>query len=188
MTSLAQAARLRPPLAGGVRVVAIEGRSGAGTTVLADALAAETGWPVFHMDEVCSERTGPAASVELLALWVVMPLLNGADPRWRRYDRKLGRPAEWHSIPVVDGLIVEGCGCGAAEIRPYLSTLVWVDTPDGVRHQCPDAQDDAAGHAPHRATRARQEESFYAEHSPWEYADVVVDGAALRRSLRNAGE
>jgi len=178
VTSLAELARDRPPLAGGVRVVAIEGRSGAGKTSLAEALAAVTGWPVFHMDDVYPGWTGLAASVDLLALWVVMPLLNGADPRWRRYDWERGRPAEWCTTPVVDGLIVEGCGCGAAEIRPYLSTLVWIDAPAEVRHRRLDARSDAAVYTPHREAWARQEEDFYALHTPWEYADVVLDGTA----------
>lgn len=177
---LAETARARPPLAGGVRVVAIEGRSGAGKTVLAEALAAATDWPVFHMEDVYPGWSGLAAAADRLALWVIMPLLNGADPRWRRYDWARGRSAGWHSTPVVDGLIVEGCGCGAAAIRPYLSTLVWVETPDEVRHRRLDLREDAAAYAPHREDWARQEEAFYSVHTPWEYADVVVDGTVPR--------
>ncbi|TDQ49592.1 hypothetical protein [Actinorugispora endophytica] len=174
VAALAEEVRVRPPLAGGVRVVAIEGRSGSGKTALSDALSAELGWPVFRMEDVYPGWTGLAASAELLALWVVMPLLNGANPRWRRYDWELGRHAEWHDTPVVDGLVVEGCGCGAAELRPYVSTLVWIDTPGDVRRRRLDARDDALLYAPYRDLWARQEDLFYAEHTPRDYADVIV--------------
>lgn len=176
--SLAEASRTRPPLAGNARLVAIEGRYGAGKTTLAEALAAETGWPVFHMDDVYPGWTGLAASVDLLACWVVMPLLNGANPRWRRYDWVQGRLAEWRTASVTDGLIIEGSGCGAAEIRPYLSILVWIDAPDEVRYRRLDLRDDAEAYAPYRGIWAHQENVFYAAHTPWEYADVVIDGTA----------
>lgn len=174
VSALAAEVHMRPPLAGNVRVLAIDGRSGAGKSSLADALSAELRWPVFHLQDVYPGRGGLAAAAERMALWVVMPLLGGADPRWRRYDWTRGRSAEWRSTPVADGLIVEGCGCGAADVRPYLSLLVWVEAPEEVRRRRLDARADAEVHAPHRDAWTRQEDAFYTEHTPWEYADVTV--------------
>lgn len=175
MPELATLVRARPPRVGRVRVVAVEGRSGSGKTHLSHALAAETGWPVFPMEDVYPGWRGLAAAADLLALWVILPLLNGADPRWRRYDWEHGRFAEWRETPVVDGLIVEGCGSGASDVRPYTSTLVWIDAPGELRRRRLDARGDASVYAPHRALWARQEDAFYARHAPRDHADVIID-------------
>ncbi|GAA3728169.1 isopentenyl transferase family protein [Salinactinospora qingdaonensis] len=167
----------RAPRAGRCRVFAIEGRSGAGKTRLAAELSRRTGWPVVHMDDIYPGWEGLAGSVPLVRHWIVAPLMRGGLPRWRRYDWQRGEYGPWEETPVGRELIVEGCGCGARELRPYLAALVWVDADARVRAERLDARFDAAVYAPYRSVWARQEERFHVEHCPRGHADVVVDNS-----------
>ncbi|MDT0302852.1 nucleoside/nucleotide kinase family protein [Streptomonospora wellingtoniae] len=163
-----------PARAGRCRVMAVEGRSGAGKTELAGRAAAEADCPLVHMDDVYPGWEGLEASVPLVRRWILEPLACGEDPRWRRYDWERGAPGPWQRTPVEELLIVEGCGSGGRELRPFLSLLAWVHAPDAVREARLDRRADAAGYAPYRSMWARQEDAFYAGHRPRENADVVV--------------
>ncbi|NYE46767.1 hypothetical protein HDA32_001887 [Spinactinospora alkalitolerans] len=169
--------RQGPARAGRCRIVALEGRSGSGKTRLADALAVPLGCSVFHLDDVYPGWDGLAAAVPLVREWVVEPLLHGRDPCWRRYDWERGGYSGWHRTLADEVLLVEGCGAGARDLRPYLSALVWVDVPDPVRRERLEARFDAAAYAPHRERWATQETAFYLESRPRERADLVIDNS-----------
>ncbi|NYI93859.1 hypothetical protein HNR12_000136 [Streptomonospora nanhaiensis] len=169
------ALRRSPARAGGVRVLAVEGRSGAGKTTLARRLAAEAGCPLLHMDDLYPGWSGLAAAVPLVRQWVLEPLARGADPRWRPYDWARGAFGDWQTTPVRGELVVEGCGSGAAELRPHLAALAWVEAPREERERRLDARWDAAEYAPYRHMWADQEDAFYAAHHPREHADLVID-------------
>ncbi len=158
--------------------MAIEGRSGAGKTVLAKRVADVLGCPVVHMDDLYPGWEGLAASVPLVREWVLEPLSRGRDPRLRRYDWEHGRYAGWEHIPVGATLLIEGCGSGARELRAFLSLLVWVEAPDPIRQQRLAKRWDAEVYAPHRSMWAAQEEAFYAEHHPRAHADLVIGNTA----------
>ncbi|QBI54716.1 nucleoside/nucleotide kinase family protein [Streptomonospora litoralis] len=170
-----QKLRRSPVRAGRCRVMALEGRSGAGKTVLAGRLAAAAGCPLLHMDDLYPGWEGLAPSVPLVREWILRPLSRGADPQWRRHDWERGAPGAWEHTPTGRMLLIEGCGSGARELRPFLSLLAWVQAPDHVRAARLDARADAEEYAPYRSLWARQEEAFYAAHRPREHADLVVD-------------
>lgn len=155
--------------------MAIEGRSGAGKTLLAGRIAAEAGCPLLHMDDLYPGWEGLEAAVPLVRAWILQPLARGEDPRWRRHDWERGAPGAWQHTPVQELLVIEGCGSGARQLRPFLSVLAWVHAPDEVRAARLDAREDAADYAPYRSLWARQEQGFYADHRPREHADLVVD-------------
>lgn len=163
--------------AGAYRVVGIDGRSGSGKTCVAEAVAAESAGAasIVHLDDLYPGWDGLAAVVPLVRAWVIGPLLRGADPCWRRYDWELGAHTDWQRTPVADVLLVEGCGAGARELRPYLSALVWVTAPPEVRADRLERRSDAALYAPHLRRWARQEAAFYAAHRPDRHADIVLD-------------
>ncbi|GLU48997.1 hypothetical protein [Nocardiopsis ansamitocini] len=173
--ALAMRAQRAPARAGAARVVAIEGRSGAGKSFVAALLGSHLGWPVLHLDDLYPGWTGLAATEALVRRWVVDPLVGGADPYWRRYDWERGEHTEWVRTPVSDGLVVEGCGSGAQGLRPFLAALIWVEAPASLRTRRLDARSDAADYAPHRSMWAAQEDLFYAEHRCNDHADTIVD-------------
>ncbi|MUL43514.1 hypothetical protein FZ103_20460 [Streptomonospora sp. PA3] len=164
-----------PARAGRCRVMAVEGRSGAGKTLLAGRIAAAAGCPLLHLDDLYPGWEGLAASVPLVRDWVLEPLVRGEDPCWRRYDWQRGAPGDWQRTPVEGLLLIEGCGSGAGELRPYLSLLAWVHAPEDLRAARLDARADAADYAPYRSLWARQEKAFYAVHRPAAHADLVID-------------
>jgi uridine kinase len=178
-TARAAALALRAPArAGRCRVVALEGRSGAGKTSLAGELAAALSCPVVHMDDLYPGWDGLAASVPLARDHVLEPLRRGADPRWPRYDWEREGYDGWAGVRVADRLVIEGCGAGAADLRPYLSLLLWVEAPRAERGRRLARRWDADLYAPHRARWARQEESYAAAHAPRAHADAVLDNTA----------
>ncbi|GAB3491035.1 nucleoside/nucleotide kinase family protein [Nocardiopsis coralliicola] len=181
-SAIADLLRTAPARAGQCRVVAVEGRSGAGKTALAEALSARLRCPVVHMDDLYPGWDGLAPSGPRLAAEVLAPLADGAAPSWRRWDWAAGGwapddPGGWHSTAPADTLIVEGCGSGHPAAAAYLSLLVWVDAPAGVRAERLDARWDAGLYRPHRSAWAAQEDAFYRTAAPQDRAHAILDNS-----------
>ncbi|RKS07899.1 uridine kinase [Nocardiopsis sp. Huas11] len=180
-----RAVSLLPDRGAGVRVVAVEGRSGSGKSTVADHLRADLaarGEPVhvLTMEDLYPGWDGLARAPHLLRDWVLAPLRRGEPAAWHRYDWERGGFApEWTRLPedVAAGgtLVVEGCGAGARQARALTDALVWVAVPGAERSRRLDARGDAAVYGPHRDRWARQEEDFYAGHRPREHAGMVID-------------
>lgn len=166
----------RPPGGGWRRVIAIEGRSGAGKTTLAGAVADRLGAPLIHMDDLYAGWDGLRQGVEVLRKWVLEPLADGRPAVWRRWDWAAGGYAEEHPVPDGEWLVVEGVGAGGRVLRPYLSGVVWVDSPTAVRKRRALARDGET-YAPHWARWARQEDAFYAADQVREAADLILENA-----------
>ncbi len=176
------------PAVGAVRLVTVDGFSGAGKSRLTGRLAAALGRvPTVHLDFFSPGWDGLAAGVELAAEWVAAPLAEGRPARWRRFDWGAGRFAEWRETPWAPVVVLEGCGAGSAALRPHTSTAVWVDTPAALRERRLRARTDWPRYAPHRAAWAAQEQALFAAERPWEHAAAVVDGT-LDHALGAAGE
>ena len=80
------ALRLAAPRAGATRVVAIDGRSGAGKTSLAAALASQLGAPVVSLEGLYGGWDGLEHGIVLLVSEVLEPLAAGQAARVPRYD------------------------------------------------------------------------------------------------------
>ncbi|MFC7327350.1 hypothetical protein [Marinactinospora rubrisoli] len=169
--------RSAPARAGRHRVLAIEGRSGAGKSWLANLLAERLAAPLLRMDDLHPGWDGLAAAAPLARRWIIEPLLAGSTPRWRRYDWERGEPGAWEHTPVAGTLLIEGCGSGAAELRAHLSLLIWVEAPADLRTARLAERPDAALYSPYQEMWRRQEEAFYARHRVREHADVIVHNA-----------
>lgn len=167
------------PEVGAVRLVTVDGYSGAGKSRLTGRLASALGRvPTVHLDYFYPGWDGLAAAVDLAAQWVAEPLVAGRPARWRRFDWGAGEFAEWRETPWAPVVVLEGCGAGAAALRPFTSTAVWVDTPAALREHRLHGRIDWPRYAPHRARWAAQEEALFAAERPWEHADALVDGTA----------
>ncbi|GAA4536102.1 hypothetical protein [Pseudonocardia xishanensis] len=161
---LAESVRARPPGPGGCRLVTIDGRSGSGKSTLADRLGAELGAPVLSMEELYPGWSGLAAAVPVARDWIAAPLFRGEPARWWPWDWAHHRRGAPRSQPLAPIVILEGCGSGAAELRPFTSTAVWVDCPAPERARRLRARDDWPTYAPHRESWRAQEDSLYASH------------------------
>ena len=181
VAGLAALVRERPAV-GALRLVTVDGYSGAGKSRLTNRLARELGRvPTVHLDFLYPGWDGLAAGVALAVEWVALPLGAGRPARWRRFDWDTGRFAEWRETRWAPVVVLEGCGAGSAALRPFTSTAIWVDTAAPTREQRLRARRDWPRYAPHRTRWAAQEEALFAAERPWEHADARVDGDATDR-------
>jgi len=174
VTRIGLAVRRAAPRAGGTRVVAVDGRSGAGKTSLAGILRDELAAPVVSLEDLYGGWDGLEHGIDLLVSEVLEPLAAGRVALVPRYDWVAGEWAEPVALDPPEVLIVEGVGAGARRAAAYASVLVWLDATPAVRKKR--ALDrDGETFAPHWDRWAAQEDAMLArEHTP-ERADVLID-------------
>jgi uridine kinase len=161
------------PRAGRTRVAAVDGRSGAGKTRLADELSAGLGAPVVSLEDLYGGWDGLERGIELLVAEVLEPLAAGRAARVRRYDWTAREWAEPAVLEPPEVLIVEGVGAGARRAAAFESLLVWLDAPAAVRKRR--ALDrDGDTFAPHWDQWAAQEDAMLARERTPERADLVL--------------
>jgi uridine kinase len=180
-TELAALVRSRPARLGGVRLVAIDGPSGAGKTWFADRLAKVLDAPVVHTDELLDGWDDQFTFWSRLEELVLEPLRHGRAACYQRYrwDRRGfgGRPVR---VEPADAVLIEGVSSARRVIRAELSFSIFVTAPAGLRASRVLARDDGADLA-FRAYLERwrlAEDRHFAEDGTAEAADLVVDGAA----------
>lgn len=170
---IAAAARRAVPQAGATRVVAVDGRSGAGKTSLAAALRDELGAPVVSLDDLYGGWDGLEHGIDLLVSAVLEPLAAGQAARVPRYDWVGG---EWAAPTVIeppDVLIVEGVGAGARRAATFESVLVWLEVPALVRKRRALGRDGET-FAPHWDQWAAHEDLMLARERTPDRADITL--------------
>jgi uridine kinase len=169
------AVRRAVPRAGRTRVVAVDGRSGAGKTSLAEVLRKVLDAPVVSLEDLYGGWDGLEHGIDLLVAAVLEPLAAGRPPRVPRYDWVAGQWAEPTVLEPPAVLIVEGVGAGARRAAVYASLLVWLEVSPAVRKKR--ALDrDGETFAPHWDRWAAQEDAMLAREQTPERADIVLDG------------
>ena len=148
-------------------VLLIDGRSGAGKTVLARRLAAALpDATLVSLDDVYPGWDGLADG----AAAVPGIIRHGG---WTRWDWVGDRPAATASVPRHGSLIVEGCGAISRKSRALADHAWWLDLDDAERKRR--ALDrDGDTYAPHWDRWAAQEVAYAAEEHPRELADLVI--------------
>ena len=170
-TALLRAGQAR---AGKTRVLAIDGRSGAGKTVLAKRLSRELNAPVVALEDLYGGWDGLERGIDLLVTEVLEPLAAGRAALVPRYDWVAGEWAEPVPLEPPDVLIVEGVGAGARRAAVYESVLVWLEAAVSVRHARALRRDGEA-FAPYWDLWAAQEDAMLARENTPQRADVVLD-------------
>jgi uridine kinase len=189
----AEAARRAAPRDGRTRVVAIDGRSGAGKTSLAIRLGAELGAPVVTLEELYGGWDGLERGTDLLVSEVLEPLSAGRAALVPKYD---WIAASWGAPWVLEPpeiLIVEGVGAGARRAAAYESVLIWIEEAASVRKKR--ALDrDGETFASYWDMWAGQEDAMLARERTADRADFVVTAAGttadgvIRPGTTRAGE
>jgi uridine kinase len=161
-------------------VVALDGRSGAGKTCLADAVAARLpDAAVVHLDDLYPGWDGLEAVVPLLVDHVLRALDAGgpvAVPSWTWSTGEPGPPRVLPALgpprPVI--VLLEGAGAGARAVAPYLAGLVWLEAAEPIRRERALARDgDVFG--THWSRWARQEAGHFVREGSRARADLVLD-------------
>jgi len=167
------AVRSAAPRAGRTRVVAIDGRSGAGKTRLAEALHTELGAPVVSLEDLYGGWDGLERGIDLLVAEVLEPFAAGRAARVPRYDWVACDWADPVPLTPPDVLIVEGVGAGARRAAAFESLLVWLESPPSVRKKR--ALDrDGEIFAPYWDRWAAQEDAMLGRERTPERADLVL--------------
>jgi hypothetical protein len=182
--AVAAALPVAAPRHGRTRVLAVDGRSGAGKTTFADRLVPllreQPGRTVglLHLDELYPGWDGLAAAVPLLVEGVLRPLAQGRPAGFTGWDWAAGAPGRWRPVPADDVLVLEGAGCGSRPCAPYLSLLVWLEAPEQLRRRRALARDGDL-YTPHWDRWAAQEDLLLAAERTAERADLVLDTTDL---------
>ena len=170
----------RRPTAGSSRVIALDGRSGAGKSSLAarvvEQVRVRTGGraTLVAMEDLYPGWDGLEAATRALHDDVLAPLAVGAPASYRPWDWSADRPADVRvAVPAAPLVVVEGVGAGALACAPFVTALVWVAAPARVRRSRAMARDGAA-YAPHWARWALQERDHLIAHRTRARADLLV--------------
>lgn len=169
-----------PGVVGRPRVIAIDGRGGAGKTTLAERLRRVVpGSAVVHTDDVAWNHACFDWGA-LLVEHVLQPLHHGAAVDFR--------PAAWSdhdrpgSITVAAGadiVWVEGTGILRKELAPWLDAGVWLQGDLDEQERLLAARDgDSPEQREHVANWLREELPFLLRERPWERATMIVAGPA----------
>lgn len=158
-------------------VVLIDGRSGAGKTALATAMAAELGAEVLHLEDLYPGWDGLAEGAKSVA----GALTTG---QYLRYDWHTGAFAEQHRLNLSVPLIIEGCG---AISRANLTAAqdaarradgsgavesIWIDCPEPIRRERALTRDGQM-FASYWSRWARQEDAHIERERPRDLADTI---------------
>ncbi|MEU7870607.1 hypothetical protein [Dactylosporangium sp. NPDC049140] len=172
----------RPARVGAVRVVAVDGRAGAGKTTFAGRLARELGRTrrvsVLHTDDLLDGWAKLLAWQPRMREWVLEPLRRGEEGAYRRYDWGRGRLGdEWTPVEPPDVLVVEGVGSASAAMRADLTLAVLVGAPRELRLGRGLERDGEALRGEWERWMAA-EDGHFAEDRPELAVDLLVDGAS----------
>jgi uridine kinase len=166
-----------PPRLAATRLVCIDGPAGSGKTTLAtDVVDAATAVgltsAVLHLDDFYEGWSGLDTGVESRLLpQVLEPLFDGQSACWQRYNWAEGRFDAWIDLPVVELLVIEGCGSGALAYAPYRTLLVWVEAARETRIERGRTRDGEEV-LPHWLAWMESEDRHFAANATREHADL----------------
>ncbi len=178
---LAAHVQSRPPRLGDVRLVAVDGPSGAGKTLFAERLAAELGAPVVHTDDLLDGWDDQFTFWARLEASVLGPLRRGETATYQRYDWELaGFAGPSIIVPASGVVLLEGVSAARRVIRPELTMAVFVYAPPELRWERAIARDgdDSLAYRKYLERWRVAEDQHFAVDETAAHADLLVDGAA----------
>jgi uridine kinase len=168
----------RPARLGDVRLVAIDGPSGSGKSVLADALVADLRAAGIRTGLVRTDHFAtwddPVAWWPRLVEGVLDPLRIGRPGAYQCVEWRDGNPypGRFVGVDVPEVLVLEGVSAARRSVRSALSVLIWCELRDPAqRLERAVARDGEACRAPLRAWQ-RFEEGWFAVDQTCDAADV----------------
>lgn len=159
-------------------VVAVDGRSGSGTTALAETLSAHVPHSVVVHTEDFAWHHAFFGWADVMREGVLEPLHRGEAVRYRPLARD-ERGGDGSVVVPEDcpAVFIEGVGAARSELMPWIDAVVWVQPdPSNARHSRAgkDGGDQARADA-HPWTA--EEERFLADQRPWDRADLIIAGS-----------
>ena len=166
----------------GIRIVGVDGRSGAGKSFLASRLSTLLGAPIIEIDDFvswdCFAGWWPRFEEQVLS-----PLLAGRDAIFQArdwtdwYGSSLGG---WKTQRWSPTVILEGVTCTRRDTVGRIAYAVWVEAPAEMRLARGMARDtNFSGKEDLWKQWMRAEDEFFAADETRERADIVVDTSAF---------
>lgn len=157
------------------KIIAVDGPGGAGKSSFAEQLTQQLGnVPILHTDDFASWEN-PLNWWPRLLEQVLEPLSHNETAHYQRYDWSTKRLAEWHEVPSVEYLILEGVSSSRAAFRPYIAFSIWIETPRQERLRRGLERDGEAARPQWEQWMAQEDEHIEREH-PEQKADLVING------------
>ncbi|GAA3240304.1 hypothetical protein [Actinocorallia longicatena] len=164
-----------PARCGPVRLVAVDGPGGAGKSTFAGRLASALGGaPLVHTDDFASAED-PLGWWDRFEAQVLAPLGNGRPGRFQRHDWERGELAEWHDVPVVPCVVVEGVSSARRVVAGRLTLAIWIETGRDERLRRGLDRDGPEALGFWRSWMAAEDRHYAADRTA-ERAGLVVDG------------
>lgn len=171
----------RPPV-NGIRIVGVDGRSGAGKSFLASRLSSLLAAPIIEIDDFvsweCFAGWWPRFDEQVLA-----PLLAGRDATYQArdwtdwYGSTLGG---WKTQRWSPTIILEGVTCTRRDTIGRLTYAIWVEAPAQTRLARGMARDTRfPGKEKLWQQWMREEDEFFDADGTRERADCIVDTSAF---------
>jgi uridine kinase len=161
------------------RLIAIDGRGGAGKTRLATELS--TRLPnafVIHTDDFASPHL-PSWDWQRFQRDVLVALLDDRPAVFQRYDWDADRLAEAIDVPTGGFVIVEGISSSRLELGPVWDFVVWVECPRDLRLNRGIERDGERLRWKWERVWMPEEDQYVMSQDPVSRADAVVDGSDL---------
>ncbi len=172
----------QPPRLGRVRLIAVDGPSGAGKTAFALRLAKQLDAPVVHTDDLLDGWDDQFTFWARLERQVLGPLRRGRDRPPTGATSGIAASSAVHRSPSSRHRpsLLDGVSAARRAIRAELSLAVFVSAPPDLRLAralARDGDDSVAFRAYLERWRAAEDRHF-ADDQTAAAADLVVDGAA----------
>jgi hypothetical protein len=167
-----------PKVTGRPRVIAIDGRGGAGKTTLAERLrAVEPNSAIVHTDDIAWNHAYFDWGA-VLAENVLEPLHRGEAVDFRPESWIAHERAGSITVPSgTDFIWVEGTGIIREELAPWLDASVWMQGDLDEQECLLVVRDgDAPAQLEHVANWLREELPFLVREQPWARATMIVAG------------
>jgi len=165
LTDMIAELRTLPPSCGPVRVIAVDGPSGAGKTTFAGRLGAALSAQVIGSDQFPHPWDAePLAWWPALASQILQPLSIGRTARFRPYDWRHDAYGPEITVRAADFLIIEGVG--AAGRQSPAAYRIWVTAPADLRRRRVIARDGSSYAAAWDAWTLREQAYFASDGTP----------------------
>jgi uridine kinase len=167
-------------------VVGIDGAGGAGKSTLARGLGevfkgrvSVVGCDDFYRPLI-NAQFSPEQAYDNYFAWrrlrdeALIPLRNGNQARYQRYDWGTDRLAEWIEVEPREFAVVEGVFSTRPELRPLIDVAIFIETPRDLRIARMTAR--GQGSTAWMAQWMAAEDWYLEQIAPQRRADLVIEG------------